>query len=164
VNEGSGTYGVRNPFTGKHKPRTVINYFVYLDSRKPDATAVLGQDPRYQDVLAQVQAFTLGGLTVYAYAEGADRFEAEVYSTHTPGYTLDRTQLIPVAKQNDDAPLTLYGRLSGALRPRPAPLTVERELHMTGFGQDDEGNQYVLLIHPDGSIEHVKAKELGYKW
>lgn len=161
VSEGSGTTGVRNPYTGSYKPRTRIDYFAYLDSRQPDSSVVLGQNAQYQDVFAQVQAFTLGRLTLYFYAEGADRFEAEVYSCRTPGYTLDRSQLIPLATQNEDAPPILFGELKGELKPRIGPLYVHRELE--GFPVIVDGEKKWMQFRPDGTWELLDGKVAGLK-
>jgi hypothetical protein len=155
--EGSSTRGYRNPYTGQLTPKTRIGYFVYLDSRKPDPYVVLGQDPPYQDLLAQVQAFTLGKLTLYVYAEGADRFEAEVYASQTPGYALDRTQLIPLATQKADPPLQLFGKVESMLTRRTGPLYVRRFLQPV----TTNGKSGYIIIRPDGSVEVIEAKQAG---
>jgi hypothetical protein len=161
VSEGSGTTGVRNPFTGTYRPRTRIDYFAFLDSRRPDPYMVLGQNAQFQDVFAQVQAFTLESLTLYVYAEGADRFEAEVYSSRTAGYSIDWSQLVPLAKQNDDPPLGLFGKLSGNLKPRTGPLYVHRELE--GFPVIVDGAHKWMQFRPDGTWELIDGKVAGPK-
>ena len=154
---GESTRGYWNPRTGQMKYKTRLNFFVYLDSRHPDPYVVTGQDPEYQDVLAQVQAFSLGPLTLYVHSQGADRFEAELYSSHGAGYTLDSSLPIPRATQNDDAPLTFVSELKGALQPRDTPLVYD---HYKPIGViDGDGRLHYYLPQPDGSYNRVQPKD-----
>jgi hypothetical protein len=123
--EGTTYRGYRNPYSGQLTYKTRANYLVYVDARHPGQAVSSLEDAAWEPTLAQIQSCSFGDLKLYVYSAGADRFEAEIYSSKAPGYNLDSSEPgPPIANQQDDQPVILVGKITGALKPRTTPLFV----------------------------------------
>jgi hypothetical protein len=149
----SGTFS-RNPYTGRYQHRSRYGFLAFIDARDPDHYLLTGSDLFLQPLLAQAKAFAYGDLVLYVHCEGADRFEARIYSSSTPGYSIDDTRPIPIATRLDAMPRQPDGQLRGSLDPNAPPIygKLQDRLHGTLMATEDGG---LMIIDKDGRVQRV---------